>query len=352
MPRLRLHDIRLSRLPEVVGKCQADISGIASYVNSAQRRLLMCRETGDEGWWGTWAEVAITLVSRVNPYITLPRQIARLEKMNVCKHPVFIQNQFYEYLDFGNGRMPQRHRDDYCLTQSFTRNNVITFADLTAPPKILRVYITDTADNDPTKRVLFQGTDQNSSVIYSQDGVQMVKGTFVTLGSPFTDTTMSFNTISGIQKDVTAGDIQIFQVDPTTGDESLLLTMEPGEKVAGYRRYYLNSLPTSCCHTCSGSTPQSLTVTALAKLELLPVVVDTDYLLFQNLEAIIEEACAVRYSEIDSASSKQMAQEKHLQAVRYLQGELVHYLGKDKPAVNFAPFGSARLCRQKIGRLI
>ena len=99
MQRLRLIDCRLSRLPSVVGLCQADIPGIAQFVNSAQRRLLMCKEAGDEGWWGTFAEISF-LANRHHPYITLPREIARIEAMSVCDRPVPVNNQFFEYLEF------------------------------------------------------------------------------------------------------------------------------------------------------------------------------------------------------------------------------------------------------------
>lgn len=351
MPRLRLYDVRMSRLPELVGKCQGDSASICNFVNTAQRRLLMCREAGDEGWWGTWAEVAFNLVSRTNPYITCPREIARLEKLDICKHPVFIQNQFYEYLDYGNGRMPQRFRDNYCITQAHSRNNVVTFSDLVNPPKYIRVYTTDSSDYNASRRVFLQGLDDHDMTIYSTDNRNRVNGVFMPFESPFAQSSLLFNALTGIQKDVTTGQVQFFQVDPATGSETLMLTMEPGETVAGYRRYYLNNLPVSCCcHTTC--TPQPVQVTAIAKLELIPVAVDTDYLLFQNLEAIIEECCSVRYSEIDNAGAKQLAQEKHLQAVRLLQGELVHYLGAERPAINFAPFGSARLCRDKVGSLI
>lgn len=350
MPRLRLYDVRLSRLPELIGKCQADIPDICNYTNSAQRRLLLCRESGDEGWYGTWAEVAFNLVSRSNPYITCPRSIARIARLDVCKRPVIIQNQWYEYLDFGNGRMPKLFRDNLCNTESFTRNHAITATEQSVFPATIRAYPTDISDVQSGKRVLIQGLDSSNNVVYTQDNLNEVTGEFIALDTPFIDTTFQYNRLTGIQKDVTNGPVQIFQVDPATGAETLLLTMEPSEQVAGYQRYYINNLPVSCCpSTTPGAVPQTLQVTALAKLELVPVVTDTDYLLFQNLEAIIEEAQSVRYSEIDKTEAKQMAQEKHLQAVRLLNGELVHYLGKDRPAVNFAPFGSARLSRQNIG---
>lgn len=320
-------------------------------VNAAQRRLLMCREAGDEGWWGSWAEVAFNVVSRTSPYLTCPREIARLEKIDVCRRPVPIQNQFMEYLDFGNGRMPKRRQDNLGVQNVFTRNNAITWRDLYPAPQILRAYATDPGDVNSSRRVLFQGIDPTDSVIYSQDGLNRVAGIFVTLSSPFVDTPFPFNQITGIQKDVTSGPVQIFQVDPTTGAEVLLLIMQPGERVADYRRYYFHNLPCNCCHA-PGIGIQPVQVTAIAKLDLIPVVVDTDYCLIQNLEAITEECQSVRYSEIDSESAKKMAAERHTQAVRLLQGELVHYLGKTNAAVSFSPFGTARLERQRVGNMI
>lgn len=359
MPRLRLYDCINSRLPSLLGRCAGDVAAIAQYVNAAQRRLLMCREAGDEGWWGTWAEIAFT-VSRCEPVVMAPREVARLEMIDVCGRPVPIQNQFYEYLAFGNGRMggARRRKLGCSPTQAYTRNDAILWSPLVTPPKIIRVYPGSLADVQSGARAFVGGLDSNGTVVYTQDGTNIVQGAFVTLASPFVDFPMQFNEITGVQKDPTTAPVQFFQVDPATGAQSSILTMQPGELVAGYRRYYLDNLPYSCCPQPRGNPcvppfpgPQPLQVTALAKLQLIPVAVDTDYLLFQNLEAVIEECCSVRYSEMDESSAKELAQEKHIQAIRYLQGELTHYLGKDLPAVNFAPFGDARLERLNIAMI-
>lgn len=345
-------DFRLSRAPRVLGLCNDNFPAISEYANGAQRRLIMAREAGDEGWWGTWAEIAFPGVSRLTPYITTPREVARVEKIDVCQRPVPVQNQFYEYLDFGNGRLPKTTRcsgDWHCNPLALTRNSVVTFADQTVFPCTLRVYPSNSVDSGASRRVLFQGLDANNTVIYTQDVLNNVKGVFVTINSPFVDTPMTFNQITGIQKDVTQGDIQIFQVDPVTGDETALLTMQPSELVAGYRRYYLNSLPANCC----GNGPiTTVTATAIVKLELIPASVDTDYLLIQNLEALIEESIAIRMSEMDNTNAQQLAAVHHINAIRLLNSEITHYLGKQSPAVNFAPFGTARLEHQGIGSMM
>lgn len=337
----------MSRLPSLIGTCQGDVPGIAQYANAAEQRLLKCREAGGESWWGTWAEVAFAGVSRCAPFITCNRHIARIEKMTVCRHPVMVQNQFYEYLDFGNGRMPQCRRDNWCNIQGYTRNNTPTFFDITNGPKIIRVFATDPADVDATRRVFLSGVDGTNSDIWTQDSLNNVNGQFVSLANPFADAAIQMNAISGVQKDPTNGPVQIFQVDPTTGSQSLLVTMEPNELVSSYRRYYINNLPCNCCGTtinsCLHEVPNTVQALAIVKLEPVPVAVDTDYFVIQNLEAMILECQSIRYSEMDSPGAQRLSLQKHTEAVRLLQGELVHYLGKDKPAVNFAPFGSARL---------
>src|SRR6185369_7521281 len=95
--RLRLYDVRISRFPPLLGLCKDDVPRICEYVNAAQARLLNAKEAGDESWWGTWAEILFN-VSRDQPYITLPREIARIESINVCDHPRPVRNQFFEYL--------------------------------------------------------------------------------------------------------------------------------------------------------------------------------------------------------------------------------------------------------------
>lgn len=350
--RLRLGDFMASDGPELIGRCSSDVVQCAAIVNRAQKRLLTCREVGDEGWWGTWAEIAFT-VSQSEPFITTPRDVARLESINACTYPVPLNNQFYEYLRFGDGRLPKSScvGNNSCLTKGFTRNNAITFTDLTAG-NLIRIYPSD--EDDFGKRVLIGGLDTNNQPVLSLDGVIQVNGVMVELGTPFVDAklngvTLNWNAISGIQKDITLGSVSFYGVDPDTGDQELLLTMQPSEEVAGYRRYYLNGLPQGCCPTPGADTDTEVEVTAIAQLEAIPVKTVTDYLLLTSLEAIIAECQAIRMASMDSDSSKAQAAVYHREAIRFLQGELVHYAGKTQPAVNFAPFGTARLVCQKIG---
>jgi hypothetical protein len=327
----------------------SDTITLCSYLNSAQRRALFCKEAGEESWYGTWAEMAFN-VSPSNPYLTTPREVARLEAVVVCDDPVPIYNQFWEYLQFGNGRLPKQFRDNNrtCLQQVLSRNNVPTFVDLSNGPQLLRSY--SGSDTDNATRIFYQGTDNNNRKITTMDGADRVQGVFYQNTYPFNTTTHLFNGITGIQKDQTVGPVEIFQVDPTTGEETLLVTMEPSETTANYRRYYFSNLPRNCCN--NATDPATVQLRAICKLEPLPVYTDTDYLVIQNLEALIEECKAVRYSEMDTVAAKQMAINAHKEAVALLNGELVHYYGETNPSVIVKPFGTADLRKQRIGTMI
>jgi hypothetical protein len=352
MRRIRFYDFKLSQTPNAIGLCASDNYRLAQNANAAEQRLIMAKEASDEGWWGTWAEMAFP-VSQTTPYLTLPRNIARLEAVDVCQRNIPIQNQFYEYLQFGNGRMPKfRPRCSWPVQGVFSRNTVPTFVDLTNPPQLIAVVPSDPADVEASRRVLIQGTDSTGNTVTSIDLQFQVQGVFLTLAAPFVVSTIPFNTITGIQKDITVGPVQIFQMDPNTGAQILLLTMEPSEQTAAYRRYFFNRLPFDCCS--QSPTPQTITVTAICKLDPIPVVSDTDYFTLQGdaaIEALNHECKAIRYERMDDMESKNMAKDHHKQAIGLLNGILNHYIGKNEIAVNFAPFGSARLARLNVGMI-
>lgn len=339
MPRLRFYDLRvLPRFSQASGLCQNNVPELAAIANACQENLIYDKAASNESWHGTFAEIAFN-VSRSQPYITLPREIARLEFPDVCNNPVPLNNQFAEYLRFGNGRMASDRCHCPGQLSVYSRNNAVTFTDLSNAPQRIRVYSTNA--QDISRRVLIQGVDSNGVVVYSQDGLTRTSGVFLSLDSVPVTSVISWTFLTGIQKDQTAGQVQFYQVDPTTGDEVLLLTMEPGETTASYRRYYFSNLPCACCPV-PGASEGTVQVTAIAKLDLIPVQVDTDWLLIQSREAFIEEATAIRLRAADTAAAQQMAELHHRRAIRLLISELGHFEGVTTPSVGYHPFGSER----------
>lgn len=346
--RKTFFQFRKSRAPQVLAACAANIPALASYVNEATERLV--KAGSETGWYGTWQRVVFN-VDRNDPFITLPRSIARVIDLDVCSQPVRVSNEFYEFLEAGIGLQPQ----SACNCASRTCNSLSTFdrgsfpsfkdLDATGNPKILRLYATSNRDVG-NLRVLLQGLDQNGNVIRSLDNGFDIQGEYVFLANPFADTINQFSRLDAVQKDITSNDVLLYQVDTVTGAQVLLSHYEASEDNPSYRRYFINGLPTNCCGT--GTTAQ---VTAMAKMDFVPVVVDQDWLLIGNIPALKLECEAVRYEEMDNPAAQAMAKSKHKQAIKMLNDELSHYMGRTAPIVNFAPFGTAKLERVNIGMI-
>ena len=331
-----------------MGICQADPK-VRNYCNEAQERLLIDPLAPDEGWWG--GTVTLNLTAAImdhSAYVVVPREIGRLVVTAICQRAVTIRNGFYEYLQFGSGLQPKNCQARNCgsLHEAYERDNVVTFSPLLSTPQQIRVYPTDVRDT--SLRVLLQGKDQNGAVILTTDpGTgQSAPGEYLQLAFPFSTSVNQFSTITGIQKDQTYGPLQFFQVNPTTGVEAALSTMDPNEAVASYRRYLVNGIPN---HTLCCSAPgKPLQLTAQGRLDFLPVENETDYLTIPCVPALIEEAMSLRYSKMDSASATQQSLVHHVRALNLLNGQLDAMTGKVNTAINVPIFGSARLRPQPI----
>jgi hypothetical protein len=314
--------------------------------------LLYAREVGDISWWGAWRELAMT-ISQAQPHITLPFEVARIINLDICTFPVAVQNGFFEYLRYGAGRWPKSgcvdNRRPCSPLAAFDRGTFPTFTDIITENKKLRFYMTNAGDEG--KRVIAQYKDSNDVPVRTLDGVVPILGEALTLISPFVDSTYEVwptRGITGLIKDVTLGRVMVYSVDTVTTDETLISFMEPNETSASLRRYYVSGLPVNCCNL-PNTTSTDVQVTAMVKLEYVPVSVVTDYLLVPNVEALTHECQAVRFDEMDVPNASQKSIEHHTKAIRLLQGQMVANEGTQQPAVIFAPFGNARLIRSGVG---
>lgn len=327
-------------LTVAIGKCAR--SELAAAVNEAQELLIADELAPDEGWWGSWVTAVFNVtVNNFTGEIITPREIARIIVLDVCKRPRPIRNGFYEYLQFGNGAEP-KDCNTACRgqTQAFERDTIATLTEFpTAGPRQIRLFATNAGDLG--KRVVLQGPDSNGNTVYSMDPVtgQSMLGEVVFLNTPFSVSANSFQGLTGLIKDVTLGPVQVFTIDPATGQQVGLTTQQPTETTAAYRRYFLNGLPANCCNTSTGLVQ----VMAQCKLDFIPVINDSDYLIIQSIPAIIDECASRRYSRMDSAQAHQFEKERHEKAIRILNGQLDHVEGKINTAISVPLFGSDRL---------
>ena len=342
--RLQVHDFRASRIPAALGACASDIGTCLSFLNEATQRLLMAPEVGDEGWYGSYAKVVFT-VQPSSPYIVPPREVARLSALDVCRTPIRVQNEWFEFLDFG----PKLQSPTACAAdqgcapmQAYERGVVPTPVEMPVGSK-LRVFLNNTADGDGLHRIFIRGTDQNGNAITTIDNGRQVNGFFMTLDSavPFVDSTYVLNTLQDIAKDITLAPVTLYAVNPATGSQTLLATFAPSQTSGSYRRYYIGGLPSRCLDC--DSPPTSVQVTGMAKLEFIPLTNDTDFLIIGNLAALKEECMSIRFGEMDGQDAEAKSARHHKNAIRLLNGELIHAEGKRQPALNYKPFGRCGL---------
>ena len=317
---------------------------VADYANDACERLIMDPMAPSEGWWGGSVTMNLTaaIINRA-AYVATPREIARLIVMGICQQPVNIRNGFYEYLQFGRGLEPKGCQNTACGSpfQAYERDNVFTFAPLLSTPQIIRIYPTDTRDIG--LRVLLQGLDGNKNVILTTDpGTGLsAPGEYIGVNFPFVDFLYQYSRITGLQKDQTYGPLQFFQVDPVTGAELPLSSMEPNEGVASYRSYLISGIPIQ--NLCCASPANPLQITAQGRLDFLPVANETDYLTIPNVPALLEESQSIRFSRMESSNAAQQSQLHHVRALNLLNGQIDLHEGKTSVAISVPVFGSARL---------
>lgn len=344
--RLTFGQVLNSNLPQALGLCSQDRVAVAAYVNEATERLIADPLAPDEGWPGSWERMLfnVSVVNHVGT-ITTPRRVARLIVTDICGHPRFLRNGFFEFLLFTPGIRPKQCGSNCCETQQiFERDNVATLNDFpTTAPQQVRCYPTDAADIG--RRVVLQGPDQNGIEVLGTDvatGASNLGETLI-LQQPFSTSLNSFQTIQGLLKDVTKGPVSFFTVD-ASGTQTLLSSMEPSETTASYRRYQLVGLPTHCCQQPLGTVQ----VQAQARIDFEPVASDTDYILINSLPALIEECLAIKFGRMDSPQAPAFEDRHHRKAISILNGTLDLIEGKVSTAISVSLFGSNPARRQPV----
>lgn len=336
--------LRNSAFARVIKICAGNMAEMAGIANEAQERLLEDPLAPEEGWYGGYVTMTFNVQrdAQAQGYIVAPREVARLDALAVCKQPVFIRNGLFEYLRFGAGLQDQISccGNACSLTAAYERDSVAIQTDLPAPAQI-RVYMTNV--DDATHKVVIQGADANGRTVLSIDTMtgHAIEGEHVFMEAPFVTSINTFSTITGFLKAHTKGSVQFMAVE-SDGTETLICELAPNETTANYRKYFLAGLPNACANGTSGV----IQVTGIAKLDLVPVKSDTDYLLIQSIPALIEEAQSIKYSRMDSSEAAALDDKHHQKAIRLLFGQLDHYHGKYNTALSVPTFGSARLTRQ------
>ena len=284
--RLTFSDIKSSRIPALAGVCPTD-PRLLQWVNSFQERASNLGR-----FWGT-TQLAQFCVS--DGCIVLPREVAVVESAKLNGVPMRMGNEWYQFV-----------KPHLCLDDCSCRNScsccgcgpmtledhltTCSFSKTTASNKKLRIYPGNVADVG--KKILFQGYDSNGIWVRTTIGGVRSDGEQVTLAVPFVDTATTWGpgAPTGVIKDATAYRVLVYELHTTTAAERLIAEYQPSETRPMYRQTYIPGFT-------NGSCAAGKTLLAIVSLQHIPIEVDNDWLLFQNLSAYQDGVQAIKYWE-------------------------------------------------------
>lgn len=329
MPRVTLGDAcnpANSRIPASIGSNGgvAD-TRLVAFINEATQRLLF------EGrWWGTYQSFKICATGGC---ITMPPQIATIERAAVCGSPIPVHDLWFEYLENGAGL--RQFYQNTCgqggcgFAEANYKGQFPTFSDIIPGGKKLR-FICDAAA-DVGLYVLALGYDDNGNWIRTiQNGV-LADGEIIALaqsGGPFS--TNYFSALTDVQLNGLSGQVWLYEYNVSATTSRMIGHYQYWENRPSYARYLFPSVQSLInSKGCNNNTPPGVGVDCIGKLNFIPAVAATDYLIIGNLPALKEMVMALNRAENeeDSVKSNAIIQDGLLTAKRILDAELDHFLG-------------------------
>ena len=303
-----------TRIAKHLNLCATD-ARTTEYINEAQRRLI---ESGK--WKGTYGRFNICATSGC---IAWPRQIETIETVAVSENVGVVRNGWFEFVESGYGLLDNKDNVGY---QLLDRGESPTHKDMSGAGKPIRVYAFN--ESDAGKTITIQGYDENNNwvrTVKSGSGADTVyqDGVVVTLVNGYVDTTTSFKSITGVLKDTTEGNVQLYEItvaSPLTQVD--IATYEPDETLPSYRRSLIPSLGGAA--GCEDGDDKKVAVTVIAKLRFINAVNDTDVLMVSDLYAIKNMAVAIKLEENRDFGA---ATEYRNLAIESLQNQLANHMG-------------------------
>lgn len=309
--RITLGDVRNSRLPSVINLPKTD-SRVPMFVNEAIERLLAKGK-----WVGTTQKYQVCTYGGC---LTWPRQFEAIEAVAICKSPINIRNEWFEFNEMGWGL---RTSDDEMADQLYDRGMACAFDDIHGTDKKIKVYCD--IDEAPTPEILLQGYDENGNWIRTLVSGAYVDGEYVTPTAAGALTTNKFTSLTGVQKEITDGPIRLYEYNTGDATQRALAIYEPDETRPVYRRSLIAGL--SKVKSCPGTTDTTCnkkTVTVIAKMAFLPARLDTDWLLISSIPALRAMCQCLRKEENNLWDE---AKKYESEAVMILDEQLQSYMG-------------------------
>lgn len=322
MRRLTLGESR-TKLARILGVCTTDAK-VAEYANEAQERLLN-RATDPVG---SWMRYRVCVGS--DSCLVWPRQIRTIKAFWICKEPGRVVSQWFEAIGYSQGGIGLQDSDDNPGRlliddgQACSFDNVIATED--APRKI-QVVAQNAADNG--KKITLRYIDSNGNRVYTSINGVVQEGEQITLSTSgaLTANNVANGGLYHVVKEATSYPVRLYSYDVDAAEQSTLLAVyEPSETVPNYRKTIVPGIGNmASCESASADCDAPKSVTILAKLQHVPVVVDNDPFVIGNLPALADMVQAIRQREQHNYAEAISLEDA---AARELDGEISSYLGE------------------------
>lgn len=296
---------------------------------------------------GSWWTTVKTLRGCIyNGCITWPRAVGTPLAFNRCGSAP-VKNLWYQY----DAVLPNSFHHWWNNRQFLCAHDLALTDQGTSPVfnqipcgqnRLLRYYITDPADIGKTITVF--GIDGNGQEVIMQrsDGT-IQPGEVITLNIPFSQSVNLYRRVDRVIKSPTVRPVYGYQFDDT--NLFPLSYYQPAETLPEYRtsRLLMSQCPQQNCDQWPSQ------ISALVKLEFVPVQNDDDHILIDNIDAL---AMAIQSIKLGDAYDPNGRDRIMANAVRELNLELRTKFPIDQTPVHFKPFGTADLRKSAIGQLM
>ena len=316
-------------IARVLGVCSTD-SSVKSFLNEAQERLL--NRSNDPV--GSFMRYKVCIGS--SSCLVFPRQIRTVQQFWICSEPGIVRNMWFEAIGWNEGGYGLMDSDSHPGTMLIDRGMACSFDNViatTAEPRKIQAVAADASDNG--KKITLRYIDSNGNRKYSSIGGVVQEGEELTLSTAgvLTSSNVATNGLYHVVKATTNHPVRLYSYDVNSATQSSLLAVyEPSETVPVYRRMFIPGLTDMAA--CDGAEDEDCAVnkslTVLAKLQHVPVVVDNDPLVIGNLPALKLMVKGIKMQEQNYFDE---AERLFASAAAEIDGEIASYLGDAVVAV-------------------
>ena len=268
--------------------------------------------------------------------IVWPKQVGTVLGVRFCQGvSPLIKNNWWRVAGYAPGGMDgySGWRADAVIADNGTRPCQAEITGTTG--KYIKYHITTLKDVGKTIKIF--GTQYGNQPIMEQDGSgNWTMGLALTATAAGVQSTMLVTKITSVVREATQKRTWLYSVDPTSSDLQMLGQYEPEETNPAYRCsriQNLNALP----YELDDYERKIRHCTALVKLEFVPAVDDTDWVLLSNLDAL---KLGIQGLKLEEANDDVQAQIKFQLAIKELNMELRDRFPSGQTTVQINSIGS------------